>query len=519
MKIGVRTPNMKKRVKARTTGKVKRAVKKSVNPLYGKKGMGLVNNPKKAMYNKVYNKTTISVDNLVMNKSKGNNKNSSNTVNYDNRIKKQNILVHIVLFFLTAGIGNIIYACIISSHNKKVNYQINSLTSDINYEANIDTYNSGVDEVINTTRNYEVMDYKEELKVQTINYNTSYSYSFEKEKIEGYKILKEDRIVGCYYRQENIEEVLDTFGKSESLRFNLVAERDYHNEYDSNAIKISIIYLFNDEVRKMHIGFLSKETALELKQYDDIKVALTKIESINYKDTNLAIYLKDEIVDEIKEKQRVMAEKKRKLEEERKLRELNFKVAFEMNQLAMNLEKMGRIEEAVENYKESIKLGFDGSYPFDRLNVYYRKQKDYDNEIANCIQAINLFQELEVVGRCDASQKLLRYKERLERATELRQKKENRIKSIEDKAKAKEEKIRVKEIEKENKIKIKKERIKEVKKIDLNNKLDTTRVCTICNEEKLIEDFEKSGKDSKGNIKYKHQCKKCRNELRRKKNK
>ena len=68
MKIGVRTPNMKKRVKARTTGKVKRAVKKSVNPLYGKKGMGLVNNPKKAMYNKVYNKTTISVDNLVMNK-------------------------------------------------------------------------------------------------------------------------------------------------------------------------------------------------------------------------------------------------------------------------------------------------------------------------------------------------------------------------------------------------------------------------------------------------------------------
>lgn len=59
MKFGVRTPSVKKSLKARTTGKVKRSVKKSVNPTYGQKGMGYVNNPKKAVYNKVYNKTTI----------------------------------------------------------------------------------------------------------------------------------------------------------------------------------------------------------------------------------------------------------------------------------------------------------------------------------------------------------------------------------------------------------------------------------------------------------------------------
>lgn len=58
MKIGIRKPNLKKRLKARTTGKIKRKIKKSVNPLYGKKGMGLIKNPKKAMYNKVYNKTS-----------------------------------------------------------------------------------------------------------------------------------------------------------------------------------------------------------------------------------------------------------------------------------------------------------------------------------------------------------------------------------------------------------------------------------------------------------------------------
>lgn len=59
MKIGLRTPSLKKSLKARTTGKLKRQMKKAVNPLYGKKGMGLINNPKKAVYNKVYSKTTV----------------------------------------------------------------------------------------------------------------------------------------------------------------------------------------------------------------------------------------------------------------------------------------------------------------------------------------------------------------------------------------------------------------------------------------------------------------------------
>ena len=61
MKIGVRKPSLKKSFKARTTAKAKRRIKKAINPLYGKKGMGLLNNPKKAIYNKVYNKTTVSL--------------------------------------------------------------------------------------------------------------------------------------------------------------------------------------------------------------------------------------------------------------------------------------------------------------------------------------------------------------------------------------------------------------------------------------------------------------------------
>lgn len=65
MKVGLRTPSVKKSVKARTMGKIKRKVKRTVNPLYGKKGMGYIKNPKKAISNKVYHKTTFGVGNVL----------------------------------------------------------------------------------------------------------------------------------------------------------------------------------------------------------------------------------------------------------------------------------------------------------------------------------------------------------------------------------------------------------------------------------------------------------------------
>lgn len=61
MKFGMRTPSLKKSIKARTTGKLKREIKSAIIPGYGKKGMGFIKDPKKAIYNKVYNKTSFSV--------------------------------------------------------------------------------------------------------------------------------------------------------------------------------------------------------------------------------------------------------------------------------------------------------------------------------------------------------------------------------------------------------------------------------------------------------------------------
>lgn len=63
MKIGIRTPSLKKSLKARTTGKLKRSVKKSLIPCYGKKGIGWLH-PKRKIKNKIYTKTTFSIFDL-----------------------------------------------------------------------------------------------------------------------------------------------------------------------------------------------------------------------------------------------------------------------------------------------------------------------------------------------------------------------------------------------------------------------------------------------------------------------
>ena len=64
MKFGMRTPSLKRSISARTTGQLKRSVKRAIIPGYEKKRMGWIKNPKKALYNKVYHKTTFSIFDL-----------------------------------------------------------------------------------------------------------------------------------------------------------------------------------------------------------------------------------------------------------------------------------------------------------------------------------------------------------------------------------------------------------------------------------------------------------------------
>ena len=64
MKFGMRKPSLKRSVSARTTGKLKRSIKKAIIPGYGKKGTGFFKDPKKALYNKIYNKLTFNIFDL-----------------------------------------------------------------------------------------------------------------------------------------------------------------------------------------------------------------------------------------------------------------------------------------------------------------------------------------------------------------------------------------------------------------------------------------------------------------------
>jgi hypothetical protein len=56
MKVGFRTPSLKKRIAVRTS--VKRYVRHSLG-LKAPRGWGWLTNPKKAAYNRVYNRTTV----------------------------------------------------------------------------------------------------------------------------------------------------------------------------------------------------------------------------------------------------------------------------------------------------------------------------------------------------------------------------------------------------------------------------------------------------------------------------
>ena len=103
MKIGFRTPNLKKRLRARTTGKIKRKAKKMINPFYGKKGIGFIKNPSRSIKNSIYHKVTVDPINLTTSNIKKNFKelNSVENLNYN----KKTALILCSLGFI--GLGGI----------------------------------------------------------------------------------------------------------------------------------------------------------------------------------------------------------------------------------------------------------------------------------------------------------------------------------------------------------------------------------------------------------------------------
>ncbi len=70
MKFGFRIPSLKKSISARTTGRLNRAIKRAIVPGYGKKGIGMISDPQKALYNRIYKKATIGISDIFKNSDK-----------------------------------------------------------------------------------------------------------------------------------------------------------------------------------------------------------------------------------------------------------------------------------------------------------------------------------------------------------------------------------------------------------------------------------------------------------------
>ena len=255
-------------------------------------------------------------------------------------------------------------------------------------------------------------------------YSSEYIQTFNDISINGYRILEKDiDVVGGWYRKENINEFINSIKYIENPELDILLEKEPHNEYDKNAIRVDAVYKVNEEIRKLQIGYISKENAYELRDINDLKASLLNLTNIGYK-TTINIWINENKYKKLIEDKEAKLRQQEEYNKELENIEKKSKIAYEYNQLAKQLEKEGDIYGAIENYEKCIELKFEGNYPYDRLAILYRKIKDYDNEIRVLNQAIELFEFLEkATARIDISAKLEKFKIRLNRANELKDKK------------------------------------------------------------------------------------------------
>ncbi|MBD0851967.1 hypothetical protein [Maribacter arenosus] len=93
-----------------------------------------------------------------------------------------------------------------------------------------------------------------------------------------------------------------------------------------------------------------------------------------------------------------------------------FDTQVQRNLLGKQLEKEGRVLEAKALYEANICENFEGSFPYRRLAVLYRKRKLLTDEIRVLEKAVYVFESLITTGRSDVQPKLKEFKEGLIKA-------------------------------------------------------------------------------------------------------
>lgn len=83
------------------------------------------------------------------------------------------------------------------------------------------------------------------------------------------------------------------------------------------------------------------------------------------------------------------------------------------NLLGKQLEKEGQVVKAMSLYEANVSENFEGSFPYRRLAILYRKRKLPSEEIRVLEKAISVFSTLISLNRDDVEPKLYEFQERL----------------------------------------------------------------------------------------------------------
>lgn len=94
-------------------------------------------------------------------------------------------------------------------------------------------------------------------------------------------------------------------------------------------------------------------------------------------------------------------------------------IFYDMQQNASQFEKEGEIDKAIEIYEKMISCATDLPGPYNRLAILYRKLKRYHDEVRVLERAVYVYENIVFVYRGDRTSKLDKFKERLEKATQL----------------------------------------------------------------------------------------------------
>lgn len=96
-----------------------------------------------------------------------------------------------------------------------------------------------------------------------------------------------------------------------------------------------------------------------------------------------------------------------------------FAIQVERNKKAIELQKKGEVNKAIELYEMIIADNFEGNYPYDSLAIIYRNREQFDDEIRVLEKAIWVFENVVNEKRMDRAPKLNKFKVRLEQAKRL----------------------------------------------------------------------------------------------------